>query len=255
MTHIDESVLLAHLDGEAASAEASRVRQHLEECRRCRLRHRAVERRSDLLAGGLEEIDVEAPRLPWDEFGLPNAAEGVRRVVPGRAAPFLKAAAVVLLLTGAAAAVPGSPVDDWIVSASERVAGWFTGSEEVTETRVPDLVDEVDRSSGVAIALVGGEVTISLREIPEGTVVDVRLASRERAMVEATGATYRTGPGRLEVIGVSGGRVRIQIPRIAAAAQVFLDGEPAVVLEDGALRLLSDGSAPDSSVSFPVPEG
>jgi len=60
--------------------------------------------------------------------------------------------------------------------------------------------------------------------------VYVRMVPGARASVEASGlaarATFRTGPGRIEVAGAGAGELRITIPRLADRALVEVDGRP-----------------------------
>lgn len=263
MTHIDDSQLLALLDGELSSGDVDRVRDHLDECGDCRRRYRQLEERSRLFSEEAALLD-DTSRLPgWDEVvkraGESSPDGGAPVSSPGRVAPFLKAAVILLVVTGVAAAIPGSPVDEWIGEAADRLTGWISGGSETVDARAPESsVGDRSRSTpGVAVALESGRVTVALSEAAPGTRVEVSLIGGQEAEVEAEGARYRTGPGRIEAVGASGDRIRIRLPEIASSARILVNGEPAVLLvESGRLRLLLEGRTESaSSVSFHVPGG
>lgn len=262
MSHIDESVLLARLDGELAPGEVDRVREHVEDCGECRRRSHAVEERSRLFSRAVEAIDPAPRTTRWEQI-LDRARETsgagggspVERVgTPGRGASVLKAAVVLLVVTGVAAAIPGSPVDDWIGAATDRVADLVTGGDGAVEAPETEPPAEDPSATEISVALDGGRVLVSLAGLPSGTPVEVRLAEGNEARVQAEGARYRTGPGRIEVLEASGERVAVRLPRAATSARVEVDGEPAVRLERGRLHLLLEaGTGGESSVTFPVP--
>lgn len=261
MTHIDDSQLLALLDGELAPGEAERVRGHLGRCEECRRRQRELERLSRLFSREIELLDIAPPAPRWEAVveraGRDAGREETPVRSPSRAAPFLKAAAILLAVTGVAAAIPGSPVDDWIGEAADRITGWIGAEEEAAVTRAPEA-DEEDPPPGVAVALERGEVTVILTEASPGTRVDVSLVSDgTEAEVQAQDARYRTSPGRIEAVGASGGPIQIRLPEIASSARVVVNGRPAVVLlKSGRLRLLiGDPTESGSSVSFRIPGG
>lgn len=253
MTHTDESRLLARLDGELSGDDRARVEEHLRECPECRERSQAVERRIELFSRAVERLDVTPPRVRWSDVRDRTGS----RPGPGRFAPILKAAAVILVVTGVASAVPGSPVDDWIGAAVDEVAGWLGGGDRAAveaEMEVPETTEAREAATGVAVRLDAGAVRVSLDELPEGTEVRVRLVSGDQAVVEAGGARYRTAPGRIQATGASGGPVSVRIPRDATAARVLVNGTPAVALEDGRLRVILDADAePDTAVTFRTP--
>ena len=121
MTHFTDSDVVRHLDEEGEAAERARRAAHLRDCAACAGRVEALARRSATVRLWLERADDDpraAPPLPGDHDGarvLPLRRPGSR---PGRrlATPWLRAAAVVLLVAGPLAAFP--PVREWV---AERV--------------------------------------------------------------------------------------------------------------------------------------
>jgi anti-sigma factor RsiW len=262
MSHIDDNLLLARLDDELAPGEVDRVREHLEECGECRRRSHALEERSRLFSRAVEAIDGAPRTTRWEKIleraretsGAGGGSPAERRGTPGRGASVLKAAVVLLAVTGVAAAIPGSPVDDWIGAAADRVAALVTGGDGAVEAPEPESPAEGRSTTEVSVALDGGRILVSLGGLPSGTSVEVSLAEGNEARVQAEGARYRTGPGRIEVLEASGERVAISLPRTSTSARVQVDGVPAVRLERGQLQLLLEtGTEGASSVTFPIP--
>ena len=87
-----------------------------------------------------------------------------------------------------------------------------------------------------------GTLVVKLRGFGPESNVHVRLADTRRAVVRVEGATesprFITGPGLLEVIGTEEGDVWVELPRSVSDAAVEVDGEAAVRIRDGQLRIL-----------------
>lgn len=247
--HPDDGVLLALLDGELADERRSAVEAHVEGCDPCASRLDALTRASRRLAGALETLDVPPPDV--------EAAELVRagRRAPGpgdwspeegsrRGAALLKAAALVLAFAGAAAAaVPGSPVHDWL-SGLVRAAPEAGDAAPADRTSVPDR----EGVPGVAVQMEDGRVTVLVTRAPSGTSVTVRLTDGTEAGVWARGGRYRTAPGRIEVVEPSPDEVLVEIPSGAVEARITVNGRTVWTREDGELRLrVDEGPAPGES--------
>lgn len=275
--HPTEDRLLAYLDGEVAEEERRDLARHLETCGRCADALDEVRRVSARLSGALERLDRAAPALdpatirrraglldlldlkargardappgpgsarPAARSGRPGAAERPRRSL-------VAAAALLLAFTGAAAAIPGSPLRAWLVDSARAIVGLF--EEEAPDARSPDqeAVEAVTRlPSGVAVAPYGGRVRIALLSPSPDAVVRVRVVDAAQASVLATDASYRTGAGSIEVIDAGPGEVRIEIPRSARSALVEVDGRAVVEKEGADLRLLTPADTSGSEIFF-----
>lgn len=272
MSHASEGTLVAYRDGELAPQEGRALAEHLEGCERCARRHEELGRVSDRVSTALAELDRAAPAI---DAGAIRRRAGLR-VVPGGLGPMAGggrasdptadadvrqgsfsrrrslAAAILLLLafTGAAAAIPGSPLRAWLEGSVRAIAAFFDPGEPPPPPPIEAADGDEASPSGVAVAPYGGGVRISLRSPSSETVVRVRLVDASRASVLATGGTYRTGRGSLEVLDAGPGEVTIEIPRATRWAVVEVDGRPVVEKRNGDLRLLAPADTSDSEIFF-----
>lgn len=115
MTHLDEGEIQAYLDGELSRAERVRVVEHLVACVTCRGAHDELREVGSVVAGALPLLDDgSAPRL--DRAPAAAAAAGARSAPARHIGPLVRAAVLVLVVAAAAsAAVPGSPIREWIL--------------------------------------------------------------------------------------------------------------------------------------------
>ena len=154
-----------------------------------------------------------------------------------------RAAGLVLVVAGAAAAlVPGSPVRVWLGELlSESVEPSATAVEETTAIEPAEAPTGLGPAA-ISVASESDRLLIRLRGFGRESNVHVRLTDAERATVRVEGATgsprFITGPGLLEVIGTEDGDVWVELPRSVSDALVEVDGEPAVRIRDGQLRIL-----------------
>jgi anti-sigma factor RsiW len=113
MGHPDDGMIRALLD-EEATGEKDAARAHLATCPQCA--ETAAEQTADLqvLAEALTLLDTDPPiqaaraRILEEAHGRQRRVHGIRRYLP-RVASF-----AVLITAGAAAALPGSPVRQWL---------------------------------------------------------------------------------------------------------------------------------------------
>lgn len=279
--HASEDRLLAYLDDEVPEGERQVVARHLEACRPCADALEALREISRRLSVGLQRLDRPAPALHPAAIrrraGVLDVARGRdddARPAAGPASPdeeapsgrrsgrpagadrprrsLLAAAVLLLAFTGVAAAIPGSPVRAWLTDSARAIAGLFGGGEEPAPTVVDqEAVEAATRlPSGVAVEPYGGSVRISLRSPSPDAVVRVRVVDDARATVLASDARYRTGPGRIEVLGAGPGDLRIEIPRSVASAIVEVDGRPVVEKVGTDLRLLTPADTSGSEIFF-----
>ena len=139
---------------------------------------------------------------------------------------------IVGLAAVAGAAVPGSPVRAWINDALTR-AGLLEEPQRAAAPASPAEVPAVPRdateSTALAIDPVAGRVRIVLKNVKPEAEVSVRVIDGPRAIVEASGlaakARFRTGSGSLELSGIEGGTIVVQIPRLVTDGIVEQDGK------------------------------
>ncbi len=140
------------------------------------------------------------------------------------------AAAILVLVAGGAAALPGSPVRQWLDTAR--------GGVDVPEIHGMSAAGEV--MSGVAVGLRDGRVEVVLRSPPPGSRVEVRVEREERVELQAPlGARYATAPGRLEVdlSDAEGGPLLLLIPGAAREVLLVLERRPLMTWMGGTFRL------------------
>lgn len=217
--HLDEGLLQAWLDGELPAEADERVARHLDACADCRagadvLRELEVTTRRALL--GLNgRPDVERAR--W-EVRRRWAAGRSRRVRHRTAAA---AAVLVLFAGGVAAALPGSPVREWIAG--------FVSDPDVLP--VPALEETAGPDAGVDVAL-GADGTAEVNLLAARAGLGVEVVAAEVAVVEVRapeGARFLSAPGRgsveVDLSGIgSGGEVRIVVPAVAREVAVRAEG-------------------------------
>jgi hypothetical protein len=261
MAHPSEGLLQAFIDGEVAADERARVAAHLEQCAECRaelheLRVAAAAFSAALahadLAPDLERARAAVAARAMRRSAASAAPERVRLIPrePARVAAvrraFLRAAVLVLLVAGAAsAAVPGSPVRRFFVNLWHQTSRLF--APRTASRTLPPRVRISSQPApapalpaGVSVMARDGGVHILLHEPAPGLRVLVRMVPGARASVEASGAaasaTFRTGPGRIEVNGAGAGDLRITIPRLADRALVEVDGRPLFLKDHDLVR-------------------
>jgi hypothetical protein len=151
--------------------------------------------------------------------------------------------------------VPGTGVHEWVV-------------QNVVPAKKPALPPRMHRAappvtpvaptpeaspSGVSIHADGGAVRVVLSGISKRVEVRARLVDGDLAGVlargaAASGARFRTGPGKIEVTGAEAGVLEVQLPRSARAATVEVNGRTYVAKDGDALRVLAPASAGEGPV-------
>jgi hypothetical protein len=254
MTHATDGLLQAFLDGEIDSPAQAELRDHLDQCAACAAEADALEDMSATVHDALGLLATEDAPMMRAQAALAAARRGGAAVQPatadtpavpagatGRlsrmtrlgARSFARAAMLLLALAGAgAAAIPGSPVRRALETTFARVAQFFGASSAPVATDAPVVVPgdapEVVIGSRMGVLPADGRVRIVLHP-PTGEVsITVRLVDGPRAQVETAmdgeGVRFRTGAGRIEVAGLAGGGVVVDIPRTAESATIEIDG-------------------------------
>lgn len=232
--HLDEGRLHALVDGELPVEEARSARSHLAACVACRDLLEEVTGRMAAVSGAILRLDVPPPLLPAREAvrrridGSPRGASGggapVRRPgAPRRSPPWIRAAAALLLFTGAGvSALPGSPVREWV---REWLATGPGAAGAPAASAVEAIPDPADDEVAVYLLPNSGEVRVELVSLPPGGEVRVEWVDRDDAAVVAPGGSrFETSPGRVQV-AVAGSRVRVELPRSVPRALVLGNGE------------------------------
>jgi putative zinc finger protein len=247
--HLDEGLLQALLDGELPPEARAGAEAHLAACAACaqelKAQRAAVER-----AGALLELaDVPAPVARAQLQFRGRRHRTARPLVEARRA-LLRAAALVVGLAGvAAAAVPGSPVRAWVERVVDPAPRQHAPAPPPALTGAPERAPRAESAlAGVSIRPEGGSVRVVLSGAAPELKVRARLSDGVRAAVTATGAAagarFRTGPGRIEVVGAGAGEVTVELPRGARTAVVEVNGSVYVAKDGARLRVMAPTEEP-----------
>jgi hypothetical protein len=232
MNHAHEGMLQAYLDGEVSGAARQEIAEHLAACATCASDLDALRALGVRVGAALSVIDRPMAVAP----ARARIAEERRRQsrVERRSArrrddvrrSFVRAAILTLLLAGgASAAIPGTPVRQWLSGAWERVATFFAGERAEPVVVVPEEPLAAEES-GLRIAPYQGRVTVSLTGADPAATIHVVLVDQPTASVVATspGARFGTARGRIEVGEIGQRDLIVRIPASVPAAVVELNG-------------------------------
>ncbi|HEU4881588.1 MAG TPA: zf-HC2 domain-containing protein [Longimicrobium sp.] len=243
MTHLGEGTLQELLDGELPPGARAEAEAHLASCPACAgelAELRGLTARTSALLGLVEAtppVLAAQARFARHRRGG-GALNEARRALP-------RAAVLVLALAGAAAAaaIPGSPAREWVRSLglSERAEQPAVPVQPAPEA-VPAAPAEM-APKAVSILPSEGRVRIAVSASSPELRVRARLVPGGKAEVTATGAAatarFRTGPGRIEVLGAGPGELVITLPADADAAFVEVNGRVLAAKEGAQLRSLA----------------
>lgn len=240
MTHLGEGTLQELMDGELAPEARARADAHLAACRECAgqlAELRGMNARASALLG---MVEAAPPMIAAQAHFARHRRNGGALSQARRALP--RAAVLVLAVAGAAAAavVPGSPVREWVARA--------TVEPRAAEPALPAPAPAVPEAVAVAPKAVsilpeGGRVHVTVTGSSAELRVRASLADAPQAQVTATGAAvsarFRTGPGRIEIVGAGPGEVVVDLPRGADAAFLEVNGRVVAAKEGNELRSLA----------------
>jgi hypothetical protein len=203
------------------------------------------DRARSLLSAG----DVPAPVAQAQMAMRARRVRVVRASGWSAAGVLARAAAIVLALTTvagvAAAAVPGLPLHEWIVQQvhpAQKTA--VRPSARPAPAPAPAPAAKQSSAAGVSIHPDAGAVRVVLTGASPRLTVTARLVDGSRAGVlarggAASGARFRTAPGRIEVVDAGAGELQVDLPRDARTAQVEVNGRVYVERDGDALRVLA----------------
>jgi len=244
MTHLDEGTLTALRDGEAEEA----ARDHLHGCSDCQTALREARNRAETIESLLADLDE-----PLDVEGAKASVRARLDTGPwrhqARRTPWSsglgRAAAVLLVAAGAASALPGSPVREWITGTS-RVRDEGVGASQ----GLP-----VQQQSGIAVQVEDRTLRIAIDGATPGSELEVLFTEGETARIAApAGSGFSFGDGILEARVVSG-PVRVELPSGAVLATLDLNGRRYLSRRDGVLDVLGPSSERrDTRIVFTVPD-
>lgn len=239
--HLSDGTLMAYLDEELEAGSRASVGHHVVLCRPCGQRLSELRSVSGRLSQGLEVMGGDADFVTgatersssgaageagWAHESPASGHEATGRLVTRRVGAW--ATALLVLSAGALAAIPGSPVHAWLLRRVTHVARpAAAGAGAVPPAPVVSILPDE------------GSVTVRLRGTTPATRIQVRLVTSGDAHVTAAGASFRAGPGFVDIAQDGSGRpVTIDLPRSVRSARVEIDGRTVVVKKGARLRAL-----------------
>jgi anti-sigma factor RsiW len=263
MGHPAEQTLLAYLDRELPVDERSTVREHVQVCAACSGMLDELVAVTRSLADAISALDVPAPALLASELEgdlVARALQELDATVPAATTitplrrratrrPLLAAALIIIFVAGAGAAIPGSPLREWLARSVELVTGG--PSEEPTDTAAPFSGQGSGSPAAVSVQPRDGLVRIIITQPAPETMIRVRLLDGGTASVWSVEGRYRTAPGEIEVLEAGPAEVVVLLPRTVPSAEVELDGRLVATKEGSDFRLLIPAAdSSDAEVSF-----
>ena len=214
--HLDEEQLQRLLHGELSAGDTRDARGHLAACDGCRKRLVTAERDESEIFSLLRQVDHPVPTVHAKDL-----AARARNIGPvwGR-----WAAGILLVLgaAGAAYAVPGSPVRQWMRSA----AAWIAPEEQVSP--IPKQVEAPTASAAGIAAVPGRSFVIAFQSTEPGGRARVSLTGGAEVTVRAPGgaARFTSAADRLLIDNLgSGATFEIEIPRAAPRVEITVAGQ------------------------------
>jgi hypothetical protein len=216
MHHLDEQAIELFLSGELSDSEAEALRDHLARCSACDDRVAATRKRDEEIGASLSLLGHPVPRLD---------AEAVIRRSGGRwrRSHTVAAGIALLVVGGAASAMPGSPVRAWL---GDIVSGPREASEPALGPVLP---------SGVSV-IPSGAFELVFEAGQETGVIRVSLTDDPELSVRATGGSpgFTLEPERVRVANSgSSANYDIQLPRTAASFRLRVGDSVLMSLRDG----------------------
>jgi hypothetical protein len=230
MNHLDDGTIQAFLDDELRPGERADVAEHLLGCPQCRSAKDELVQAHSVFADAVSVLDVEAPSA---------SAPALHRGLSAGGRAFVKAAGLILVVSAAAsAAVPGSPVREWIVRAVRPEPVQAPAALESVEP-APAPAPMPPAPAGVSLP-VTAPVEVALSDL-DGTTIRLVETDGDRVTVSALGTevdpSFSTAADRIEVRGAVGGEITVEVPRSVQQLRLMVDGQLYADREAGELRV------------------
>lgn len=234
--HLDDAELLRYLDEGLAADEAPRWQRHIERCGPCGKAVRSLGDDSRIVTEWLDRAAFEVDE-PTDRPATDTADDTADRARTGTAGPlglrrrpqftpWLRAAAILVLLAAPLAAFPG--VRTWV---AERVTGPAVESDATgTPGMAPGMAP--DESTVVRFVPSPGEFVVRFEAGTPGTITIARSGDATAALQSTGGEPDVTiSPTGLRIRNADPGRYTLRLPRTTTGAWVMV-GERAVAVSD-----------------------
>lgn len=236
MEHPDEGQIRAFLDGEAGDAHPG-LETHIRQCSQCSAIVQSQEEALMRLSEALAASDVAPPLVRSRQALLRARRKKAPWTMTRRNLP--KAASIAILITaGAAAALPGSPLRDWI-------RGSPAGVQESGAPSPPSAEPAAALASGEDLGMVGaslplkeGGMTIRILELAPGAEIRVQMVEGDQVGIYAgQGTRFRTEEHVMEATGAPG-NLRVEVPRGMDGYEVVVEGQVYLRRMEGEVEIL-----------------
>lgn len=184
MRHLDDELIDLYLGGELGEADARAVLEHLAECDACGRRVEAAKDEDRDIGELLGLLDHPIPQV--------GAADVMRRAARRwRVSHAVAAGVALLVVAGAATAVPGSSVRTWVARLLERPQETTAeqdpaGGVSMIPTDPFELVFETSQASGTVLVTLVEEAEFAVRAIGRAPAYSV---APQGVRVENAGST------------------------------------------------------------------
>jgi hypothetical protein len=230
----------------AAHEADAGVAGHLADCASCRSE---VAWTRDVRHTLTASSPIRAPDAAWaaiqrrvasgETVLLPAPTAGI--AAPRRAAGWrVAAAALVVAASGAAYAVPGSPVRSLVDRILAAVAAPPPATIDAPVAADP-APTAVPSPATLVVPARDGRVLVAIDGASADVRVRVRWVERGGLEVRATGAAalarFTSGPGRVTISEATGGELLLVVPRDLRRVEVAVDGVPYVVQDGGTVTI------------------
>ncbi len=254
MSHAGEGLLQAYIDGEVRSEAEAELIAHLDACGACAAELQAMRGASALFNSAMSVMTAAPAMVTAREQVLRIHRTKPAQVLPVSGAGFgrfaagglARAAALTLLVTGAAAAIiPGSPLRRWLTGSVGSA-----DSANSTEVEAPVVTPATPSTTArramvpgaeLVIAPANGSVRVSVDATAGDGRVTVRFVDAARATVQtdssAHAVTFRNAAGRVDVLNLGTSDAEITMPRSLRTATVVINGRTVLVKDGSQLRV------------------
>ena len=260
MTHLTEGEIVALRD-RATLDTVTDAGDHLASCAACGDALSDARARAAAVTAALEALDDDFDVEPaWGAVRARIARASARTDAAVQPLPLPpsgvlwhlgRAAGVMLVVAGAAAALPGSPLHSWLWDAREAPA---SAGEAAVEAA--DVEGRTSEPTAVRVEAGAGPVLVSLRGVAAGDLVEVRwVPGTQVAVFAPAGSAFSSAEGRIEATVVPGS-VRVELPRgivpasLEVSGRMFLQSTSAGVQVTGPVE-----TRDDDVIRFRLPEG
>lgn len=174
---------------------------------------------------------------------LPTAEPDVRvSRAPARMRWIAAAAALLVSCVALSAALPGSPVREWLGATIGALMSPVSESESAPAPGNAASPSE-PASVGVTVSAADGAVIVDIEAPDPALELRVSTAETHAVRVDASGAAaaarFRSAAGRLTIVGPGAGVIALVIPRDVQHATLRIDGLPYLVKDRTALHVLA----------------